>query len=112
MARDVFRHDESDPLFNMELAWGILSNLGFVEHQLGNLDTAEQMYLQCLSFFKEIGGRGTMTTLVTRLALLEEQRGNDTDSLEYAAEALNWSRRLGMVEEQALMEELIIRLSS
>ena len=59
-ARDVFRHDESDPLFNMELAWGILSNLGFVEHQLGNLDTAEQMYLQCLSFFKEMGGRGAM----------------------------------------------------
>jgi tetratricopeptide (TPR) repeat protein len=70
-ARDVFRHDETDPVFNMELAWGILSNLGFVEHQLGNLDTAEQLYLQCLGFFKELGSRGTMTTLLTRLALLE-----------------------------------------
>jgi tetratricopeptide (TPR) repeat protein len=75
-ARDVFRHDENDPVFNMELAWGILSNLGYVEHQLGHLDTAEQMYLQSLSFFREFGSRGNMATLLTRLALLEEQRGD------------------------------------
>src|SRR5437588_11240359 len=89
-ACDVFRHDESDPVFNLELAWGILSNLGFVEHQLGNLDMAEQTYLQCLGFFKELGGRGTMTTLLTRLALLNEQRGNCTSALEFASEALHW----------------------
>jgi tetratricopeptide (TPR) repeat protein len=110
-SRDVFRHDESDAVFNMELALGILSSLGFVEHQLGNLDAAEQMYLQCLSFFKELGGRGTMTTVLTRLALLEEQRGNRSTALQYATEALDWSRRLGMVREQVLMEDLCTRLS-
>ncbi len=31
-ARDVFRYDEADPVFNTELAWGVLSNLGFIEH--------------------------------------------------------------------------------
>jgi tetratricopeptide (TPR) repeat protein len=112
VARGVFCHDESDPVFNMELAWGILSNLGFVEHQLGDLDAAEQLYLQCLSFFKELGSRGNMATLLGRLALLEEQRGNLAAALEYANEALDWSRRLGMVEEQALMEALHTRLSS
>jgi tetratricopeptide (TPR) repeat protein len=111
-ARDVFRDDEADPAFNVELAWGILSNLGYIEHQLGNLDTAEQMYLQCLSFVRELGGRGTMTTLLTRLAQLEEQRGSHTTALAYANEALHWTRRLGMVEEQTLMEELHVRLSS
>jgi tetratricopeptide (TPR) repeat protein len=75
-ARNVFRYDEHDPVFNVELAWGILSNLGFVEHQLGNLASTEQMYLQCLGFFQELGSKGTMTTLLTRLALLEEQRDN------------------------------------
>jgi tetratricopeptide (TPR) repeat protein len=109
-ARDVFRHDESDPVFNLELAWGILSNLGFVEHQLGNLDAAEQIYLQCLGFFKELGSRGTMTTLLTRIALLEEQRGNLIAAKEYANEALYWSRRLGMVEEQSQVEALETRL--
>ena len=53
-----------------------------------------------------------MATLLVRLALLEEQRGNRTAALEYANEALDWSRRLGMVEEQALMEALHTRLSS
>jgi tetratricopeptide (TPR) repeat protein len=90
-ARTVFRHDADDPVFNIELAWGILSNLGFVEHQLGNLDTAEQMYLQCLGFFQELGSKGARTTLVSRLALLEEQRGNRTAALAYASEALRWS---------------------
>lgn len=111
VARGVFCHDESDPVFNMELAWGILSTLGFVEHQLGDLDAAEQLYLQCLSFFKELGSRGNMATLLARLALLEEQRGNRNSALEYANEALNWSRRLGMVDEQALIEDLYTRLT-
>jgi tetratricopeptide (TPR) repeat protein len=111
-ARDIFRDDEADPALNVELAWGILSNLGYIEHQLGNLDTAEQMYLQCLSFVRELGGRGTMATLLTRLAQLEEQRGNRTTALAYANEALHWTRRLGMVKEQTLLEELRNHLSS
>jgi tetratricopeptide (TPR) repeat protein len=110
-ARNVFRADEIDPVFNTELAWGILSNLGFVEHQLGNLESAAQMYLQCLAFFQELGGRGTMTTLLVRLALLEEQRNNLATAFAYANEAFYWSQRLNMVEEQSLMQSLLIRLS-
>lgn len=45
-----------------------------------------------------------MTTLLTRLALLEEQRSNLLVAREYAAEALLWSRRLGMVDEQTQVE--------
>jgi len=110
-ARNVFRHDESDPVFNMELAWSILSCLGYIEHQLGNFDTTEQIYIQCLSFFKELGDRGNMATLLARLALLEEQRGKRAASKQYAIEALDWSRRLGMVKEQMQMENLFTRLS-
>src|SRR6266700_2037799 len=99
-ARDVFRHDEADPVFNTELAWGVLSNLGYIEHQLGRLDTAEQMYLQSLDFFRELGGRGNMATLLVRLATLEEQRSNPAASLQYSREAFDWSGRLGMGQEQ------------
>src|SRR6266700_29273 len=110
-ARNVFRSDESDPVFNIELAWGILSNLGFVTHQLGELDEAEQMYLQSLGFFKELGGRGNMATLLVRLAALEEQRGNHEAALGYAGEAFDWSRGLGLVQEQAQVEALYVRLA-
>ncbi len=109
--RDVFRNDEADPVFNTELAWGVLSNLGFIEHQLGGLDAAEQMYLQSLDFFREFGGRGNMTTLLVRLATLEEQRGDHAASLQYAREAWDWSRRLGLVQEQAQADTLLQRLT-
>jgi len=109
-ARNVFRHDADDPILNIELAWGIMSNLGFVEHQLGNLDTAEQMYLQCLDFFQELGSKGARTTLLSRLALLEEQRGNYAAALAYAGEALQWSQRLEMPRERTMMEALWLRL--
>jgi tetratricopeptide (TPR) repeat protein len=110
-ARNVFRHDEHNPVFNTELAWGIMSNLGFVEHLLGNSDAAEQMYLQCLEFFQKLGSKGTMTTLLTRLALLEEQRGNRAAALAYADEALFWSQRLEMADDHAQMIALHLRLS-
>jgi len=111
-AQDVFRYDDADPVFNAELAWGILSNLGFIEHQFGHLETAEQMYLQSLEFFREFGSRGNMATILVRLAMLEEQRGNHAASLQYAREALDWSRRLGLVQEQAQADILIQRLAN
>lgn len=111
-ARDVFRYDDADPVFNAELAWGILSNLGFIEHQFGHLETAEQMYLQSLEFYREFGSRGSMATLLVRLATLEERRGNHGASLQYAREALDWSRRLGLVLQQAQAEALLQRLTN
>ena len=46
-----------------------------------------------------------------RLASLEEQRGNRAVALDYAHEALEWSRRLGMVQEQAQAEAIVGRLN-
>ncbi len=111
-ARDVFRYDESEPWFNMELAWGIYSNLGVIEQQLDNLDTAEQIYLQCLAFFKDQGSRGNMITCLTRLAILKEQLGDPVAALEYTKEALLWSRRLDMALERRQSEELYHRLTN
>lgn len=111
LARDVFRDDEKEPAFNIELAWGVLSNLGFLEHQLGHLDAAEQMYLKSLTFFRDLGSRGSLATTLVRLAALEEQRGNGSSALTYATEALDWSRRLGLVLELAQAEAICARLS-
>jgi len=111
LARDVFRDDEKEPIFNVELAWGVLSNLGFIEHQLGHLDAAEQMYLKSLAFFRDLGSRGSLATTLVRLAALEAQRSKSASALTYATEALDWSRRLGLVQEQEQAEAICEQLS-
>ncbi len=109
-ARDVFRHDETDPVFNLERAWGLVSNLGLVAHKLGELDKAAELYRQALGFFKETGGRGFMTTVLVRLAALEEQRGRQETAQTYAQEALEWVRRLDLVQERGQVEAILARL--
>jgi hypothetical protein len=51
-----------------------------------------------------------VATLLVRFGALEEQRGNRAAALEYAREALEWSRKLGMVQEQAQAEAILGRL--
>jgi tetratricopeptide (TPR) repeat protein len=109
-ARSVFSIDEDNPLFNIERAWGILGNVGYVAHQRGELDEAHKYYLQCLTFFRQSGGKGNLATQLVRLAALEEQRGNSAMALDYAREALEWSRKLGMVQERVQAEAIVGRL--
>jgi tetratricopeptide (TPR) repeat protein len=109
-ARDVFRHDESGTALTVERSWSVIGHLGFVAHQLGDLDTAAQLYLQCLDFFREAGTKGHMTTLLIHLAWLEEQRGNRAPALGYAREALEWSQRLGMVRELQQAQAIVGRV--
>ncbi|HYU76438.1 MAG TPA: tetratricopeptide repeat protein [Ktedonobacteraceae bacterium] len=90
----------------MELAWGILSNLGFIEHQLGNLEAAKQMYLKSLVCFREVGRSANIPTVLIQLATLEEQRGNFAMALKYADEASSRNRRLGMMQEQEQLESI------
>jgi tetratricopeptide (TPR) repeat protein len=111
-AREVFGLGENDSVLNLEGAWGVLSNLGLVAQGVGDLETAAQMYLQSLDICREIGGKGSMTNLLVRLAALEEQRGNHIAALDYAREALEWSRRLGIVWEQAQAEAIVGRLGT
>jgi tetratricopeptide (TPR) repeat protein len=111
-ARAMFGHQQDNPTFNVELAWGVWSNLGFVTQQLGDLDTAADLYRQALIFARERGGRGNLITFQLRLALLEKERGNVQAALDYAREALEWSQQLGMVKEQAQAAELCALLSS
>jgi hypothetical protein len=76
------------------------------------MEIAKQYYLQCLAAYRETGGKGDVATLLVRFAALEEQHGNRTTALEYAGEALEWSRKLGMVQEQAQAEAIIQRLGA
>ena len=108
-AQQVFRTDIAEPVFNLELAWGILNNLGFVAHQMGDLVEAAKIYQQCVEQYQGIIGRSYVATLLVRFALLEEQRGNRTTALRYAREGLEWSERLGMVQEQAQARALCVR---
>jgi LuxR family glucitol operon transcriptional activator len=99
------------PAYDLELAWGVLGNLGFVAHQIGKLDEAAQIYQYCLNTFRKASNRSYMTATLMRLASLEKQRGNTAISLSYAKEALEWSRRLEMVKEEKLASELIASIT-
>jgi len=111
-ARAVFRLDIENPVFNIERAWGAIGQFAFVSHQLGDLENAANMYQESLDFLRETGSRGFLTTLQVRFATLEEQRGNRAVALEYAREALEWSRKLGMAQERAQAEALVGRLNA
>jgi hypothetical protein len=56
--------------------------------------------------------RGYLATVLVRYAALRFGRGNAAVALEYAHEALDWSRKLGLAHEQAQAEALLVRLSS
>jgi tetratricopeptide (TPR) repeat protein len=109
-ARDVFCQDGDDPIFNLEFAWIVQCNLALVEHRLGDLDGAAQRYEQTLAYFRSINDRAYLPTVQVRLAALEEQRGNLATALEHAREALEWSRKLGLVQERAQAEAIMARL--
>lgn len=110
-ARDIFVAEDGDLSYNIDRSWGVLSNLGFVESQLGQLDTAAALYYQCLDALKKTRSRGYIATLRWRLARLEEQRGNLALAVDHAREALEWGRRLGMAREQAQAEAMIAGLT-
>ncbi len=110
-AQSVFRHDIEDPVFNLEFAWGLLSNLGEIAFRKHDLETALRYYLQCLATYRKMGGKGDIALLV-RLAALEQRRGNLKQAAEYAREALEWAEKLGMVREQQKATSLLTELDA
>ena len=81
-------------------------------HQMGDLETAAKMYGESLNALRELGSRGYFATVLLRYAELEDQRSNQAAALEYAREALEWSRKLGMAQERAQAEALLERLGA
>ena len=109
-AQSAFRLDADELVFNRELAVSLLSNLGFIAQQLGNLSEAEQFYRQCLGYYAEMGGKGDLATTLVRLASLEEQRGNHHAAQGYATDAFQWSNHLGMIDEARQAEGILGRI--
>ncbi len=110
-AREVFRTDDDKPVFNIQLAWGLLCNLGYVAHMTGDLQFAAQTYSQCLDLYQDGVGKGDMTTLLVRLASLEELQGHAKIAEQHAREALDWASRLGMKNEQAHAKALLAKIA-
>jgi tetratricopeptide (TPR) repeat protein len=111
-AREIFRLEDKQPVVNVEFAWGLLSSLGLVEHHLGHLEEAARMFSQSLALYRTTGGKGDLATMLIRFAALETDRGNLAIARQYAQEALEWSQRLGMVQERAQAEVLCKRLGA
>jgi tetratricopeptide (TPR) repeat protein len=109
-AQQMFPVDVEPSEFNPERAWGMLGNVGFVLHQLGDLDEADEVYRRCLDFFRRSGGRGYTATLLVRRAALAERRGQRHAAIAYAREALELSGQLSQVQEQREASLLLARL--
>lgn len=109
-AHSVFHEDTESPTFDLSRAWGLLSNLGFVAHHLGNLNEAAQMLEKALQYFDTSGSVGDVATVKVRLAGVEADRGNILAALTHAHKALELSKHLGLVQERAQAEAIIARL--
>lgn len=113
-AQEVFRVDDEDnaPTFNLERAWGTLGQLAFINQHLGNVTAAAQMYQRALTLCQNTVSKGFITTLLVRLASLEVERGNTTAARNYACEALEWSNRLGIIQERKQAEAILAWLDA
>jgi LuxR family glucitol operon transcriptional activator len=109
-SRALFSLDEENPVFNRERAWAVFTNLGIIAHEKGDLGEAEQIYAQCLEYFKESGSKQYIILLLIRMASLEQQRRQPIVARSYATQALESSKQLGMKREQAQAEALLARL--
>jgi LuxR family glucitol operon transcriptional activator len=106
-SRDVFGYLDESGHFDIARAWGVLTNLGYVTFKLGALDEAARIHEQCLEYCLGAGSRGSVATLLTRLAEIEIARGDSTAALRHASEALVWTARLGMVHEHSEAKKLL-----
>ena len=111
-ASEVYRFENAPPTANIERYYGVLSNLGYILHEQGDLDGAVPLYQQALGYYRGAGAKRVMMRLLMRMAALEEQQGYQVAALDHAREALEWGRKLGMAREQAEAEALIVRLEA
>ncbi len=108
----IFRHDKANQIYNPERAWGLISNLGFVEQNIGNIESAERLYTQCIQFFRNSGGAGYMATLLIRLGSLEYQRSNTEVAINYITEAVMIAEQLNLHQEHVEGTALLRQLKS
>jgi LuxR family glucitol operon transcriptional activator len=111
-AHAVFNSEDISPSFNVERAWGVVGNLAYALSQQNNTTEAARLFRQSLEFFRQFGGRGYTATLLVRLAELEARSSMRSEALAHAHEALELSRKLGMVQEQAQAEALLAQLGT
>jgi LuxR family glucitol operon transcriptional activator len=110
-AHAVFNTEDISPTFNVERAWGVVGNLAYALSQQNDTIEAVRLFQQSLAFFRQFGGRGYTATLLVRLAELEARSGMRSDALAHVHEALDLSRKLGMVHELAQAEALLATLA-
>lgn len=110
-AHVVFNTEDISPTFNVERAWGVLGNLAYALSQQNDTTEAVRLFRQSLEFFRQFGGRGYTATLLVRLAELEARSSMRSEALAHAQEALDLSRKLGMVQEVVQSEALLAKLT-
>lgn len=112
-AQRVLRVDpegEEEPLFNFEFAWIVHSNIGRIRFLENDLRAAQETLISSLEFFRRVGSRGQVKTMLEWLAELEEKRGDKVKAADYAKQLLSLGMSLQMPKAIAKAKEIMSRL--
>ena len=81
-----------------------LMNFGRVQQNIRQLDLAEEQYNESLKIAHECGRADVIARVLYYLATLELERGHQQGAIEYAHQALDLFRRVGMNVERVELE--------
>ena len=108
--RTLFAQMDDDPVFRAEFAWGLFRQLAIVAERQGEVETAAQMYRQCLEAGRITGMGAYEADVLVRIARLELQLGRMESAQKYAREALTSGQRFHLPREQSEAEALLALL--
>lgn len=72
-----------------------LNKKGLSEWQLGNIDVALDCLIEALSIFREINDSDIDSSLLSNIAIIYSERGNNIKSREYLEQAIDQARKNG-----------------
>jgi tetratricopeptide (TPR) repeat protein len=102
----------SQPAYDIERALGILGNLGYIEHRLGNQRSAHELLSRAIVITRKHGPAGNLVTLLQQLAEVELDLGQVQAATTTLEEALELATKLRAAQELAECRKLESRLAS
>lgn len=102
----------SPPAYDIERALGILGNLGYIEHRLGNQRSARELLSRAIMITRKHGPAGNLVTLLQQLAEVELDLGRVQAAAATLEEALELATTLRAAQELAECRKLAARLAS
>ncbi len=98
--------------FDISRAWGVLANWAHVEAKIGDPTAARSAFLQCIDHCRNVGSKGSLSTLLLRLGELDALYSRPAEAKASLMESLELSTELGMIREISEARRLLLDLES